>query len=124
MTRSGKGPRRPPETPTTAGSSGPTRGSQTSSRDNRVAWRLVALAVLGHMLRSRRFHERAAVAAIVLTALAGLRQENQARILARLAAWNKRQVNRFEHEAERQVKRLEAERQARQPERKAKGTLT
>jgi hypothetical protein len=97
-----------------AGSSGPARGSPTSSRDNRAAWRLVALAMLGHTLRSRRFQERAALAAIVLTALAGIRNEDRAKMLARLAAWNKRQAKRFEREAERQ---------ARQLKRRSKGAL-
>jgi hypothetical protein len=97
-----------------AGSSGPTRRPQTSNPD-RQALRLVGLAVLTHMLRSRRFQERAAVAAIVLAALAGLRQENQAKALAALAAWNKRQADRLEREVGRQI---------RQAKRKAKGALT
>ena len=40
-----------------------------------------------------------AFAAIVLAALAKLGQENQARSFARLAAWNKRQVQRLERKA-------------------------
>lgn len=84
-----------------------TRSGQTASRDDLRAWRLVSLAVLAHMLRSRRFQERAATAAIVLAALAGLSEDNHAKMLARLAAWNKRQARRFEHQAERQARQLE-----------------
>lgn len=51
------------------------------------------------MLRSRSFYERVAFAAIVVVALAKLGQENQARNFARIAAWNKRQVQRLERKA-------------------------
>ena len=53
--------------------------------------------------------------AIALGALRGIGRENRASMMARLSAWNKRQVQRLEHQAERQVQRLEhqAERQAR-----------
>ena len=51
------------------------------------------------MLRSRSFYERVVFAAIVLVALGKLGQENQARSLARLAAWNRRQVQRLERKA-------------------------
>ncbi len=67
-----------------------------------MATRLVRLAVVNHVLRSRRFYERAAVAAIVLGALRGIGQENRASTMARLAAWNKREIQRLEHKAERQ----------------------
>jgi hypothetical protein len=86
--------------------SGLERRSPTSSRDNRAALRLIGLAVLSHMLRSRRFYERLAVAAIVLAALTGLSRENRDITLARLSAWNKRQVHYLERKAERQAKRL------------------
>jgi hypothetical protein len=75
------------------------RRPQVPGRDGRTAARLTSLALLGHMLRSRSFYERVAFAAIVLAALAKLGQENQARNLARLAAWNKRQVQRLERKA-------------------------
>ena len=64
-----------------------------------AAARLTTLALLGHMLRSRSFYERVAFAAIVLAALAKLGRENQARSFARLAAWNKRQIERLERKA-------------------------
>lgn len=75
------------------------RRPQVPGRDDRTAVRLTRLALLGHMLRSRGFYERVAFAAIVLAALAKLGQENQARNFARLAAWNKRQVQRLERKA-------------------------
>jgi hypothetical protein len=73
---------------------------QVPGRDNRAGMRLTRLALLGHMLRSRSFYERVAFAAIVLAALGKLGQENQARNFARLAAWNKRQVQRLERKAQ------------------------
>jgi hypothetical protein len=75
------------------------RRPQAPGRDDRAAARLTSLALLGHMLRSRGFYERVAFVAIVLVALAKLGQENQAKNLARLAAWNKRQVQRLERKA-------------------------
>lgn len=75
------------------------RRSQVPSRNDRAAARLTRLVLLGHMLRSRSFYERVAFAAIVVVALAKLGQENQARNFARIAAWNKRQVQRLERKA-------------------------
>jgi hypothetical protein len=52
------------------------------------------------MMRSRRFYERAAFAAVVLAALAGLAgldQESRAKNLARLIAWLKEQDDSLEH---------------------------
>jgi hypothetical protein len=77
----------------------PRSGQDPRGRDDRAATRLTSLALLGHMLRSRSFYERVVFAAIVLVALAKLGQENQARSFARLAAWNKRQIERLEHKA-------------------------
>ena len=75
------------------------RRLQVPSRDDRAGMRLTRLALLGHMLRSRSFYERVVFAAIVLVALGKLGQENQAKSFARLAAWNKRQVERLERKA-------------------------
>ena len=84
--------------------------------------RLIGLAVLGHMLRSRRFYERLTLAAIVLAALIGLSRESRDITLARLSAWNKRQLQFLERTAERQARRLEhkAERQAKRLGRKVR----
>jgi hypothetical protein len=48
------------------------------------------------MLRSHRFYERLAFAAIVVAALRGVGQENSASTMARLNAWNKREMDRLE----------------------------
>ena len=70
--------------------------SPNSSADNQAAIRVIAVAVLIQMLRSRRFYERAAVAAIVLAALAALNRESGAKAFASLANWAKRQDERLE----------------------------
>jgi len=119
-------PRRPPETLTSVSSNGPARQSRTSGRGNHRPWRLIGLALLGHMLRSRRFYERVAFAAVVLAALSRLGQENRTKTFARLAAWNKRQIQLLERKAGQEAGRLErgAERQAKRLTGKAKSTLT
>jgi len=76
--------------------------------------RLVALGVAGHMLRSRRFYERVAVAAIVLGVLRRVSRENRAITVERLAAWNRREIQRLERRAKRQGRAVkEAGRMAR-----------
>jgi hypothetical protein len=59
-------------------------------RHNRIAWSLVGLKMAGNVLRSRRSYELMIVGAIMLAALAGEARENQAQILARLIAWDRR----------------------------------
>jgi len=86
MARSGQGAGEPPRAP---------------RRGGRMAWGLVALGMVRHALRSRRFYERVAVAVIALASLRGIGQENRANMMTRLAAWNKREVQRLEHKAER-----------------------
>jgi hypothetical protein len=66
------------------------------------------------MLRSRRFYENVAFAAIVVAALSGISQENRARAIGRVVAWNKRQVQHLEHKAEHEAVRLERKVQRRQ----------
>ena len=118
MTRSGQGAGRPPLATIAAGSSRPAAPPGDSGLDGKAALGLVGLGVVGHVLRSRRFYEKVAVAAIVLGALRGLGQENRASAFERLSAWNKRQVQLLERQAERQARRLE--RKARRLERKAR----
>jgi len=106
----------------------PTRQSRTSGRGTRLALRLIGLALLGHMLRSRRFYERMAVGAVVLAALRGINQESRASTFARVAAWNEKQTQFVERQAERQAHRIErqavrAERQGKRFLRKAKASL-
>jgi hypothetical protein len=63
--------------------------------------RMVALATVVHMLRSRRFYQRVITGAVAVGALRRIGQENQASTMARLAAWDKRQVQRLERQAKR-----------------------
>ena len=106
MKRSGQNTGGAPEVMTAAASGGLARQSQTSGLGTRAALGLIRLAVLRHMLQSNRFYERVAVGAIVLAALARIGKENRESSFARLAAWNKRQVQLLERQAERQAKRL------------------
>ena len=117
MTRLGQGAARPPLANTATGSSRSARPGHSGS-DGKAALGLIGLGVMGHVLRSRRFHERVIVGAIMLGAVRGLGQENRASTFERVAAWNKRQVQRLERKAEHQARRLE--RKARRLERKAK----
>jgi hypothetical protein len=57
---------------------------------------VLGLALFVHMLRSRRLYERAAFAAVLVGALAGMGQESRAKSFERLAAWIKRQDARVE----------------------------
>jgi len=99
MARSRQDPPIAPQALSPAGSSKPAPRPPGPSADNRTAIRMVGLAVLIHMLRSRRLYERAAFAAIVLAALAGLNQESRAKAVARLVAWAKRQDDRLQRKA-------------------------
>jgi hypothetical protein len=118
MARSGQGAGRPPLANSAAGSSRSAAQPGDSGFAGKAALRLVGLGVVGHVLRSRRFQERVIVGAILLGALRGLGQENRARTMVRLQAWNKRQVQLLERQADRRARLLE--RQARRLERKAK----
>lgn len=54
----------------------------------------IGLGLLVHMIRSRRFYERAAFVVLVVAAgqgLAGLDKESRAKALARVVAWLKQQ---------------------------------
>ena len=101
MSRSGEGAGRPPLA-IAAGSSRSAAQPGDSGFDGRAALGLVGLGVVGHVLRSRRFYEKVAVAAIVLGALRGIGQDNRASTMARLQAWDKRQIQRMERKAQRQ----------------------
>ena len=101
MSRSGEGAGRPPLA-IAAGSSRSAAQPGDSGFDGQVALGLVGLGVVGHVLRSRRFYEKVAVAAIVLGALRGIGQDNRASTMARLQAWDKRQIQRLERKARRQ----------------------
>jgi hypothetical protein len=77
-------------------------------RHPKRVWWLMGLAMLIHVLRSRRFYENVAIGATVLAAGRNLGQESRANALARLTAWDKRQDQRVKRESERQAKRLAA----------------
>ncbi len=96
MTRSGQAPPTPPRALAGGAGSGSAPGARNSRTDPDRALRVVGLALLVHMLRSRRSYERAAFAAILVWALARIGQENRAKSFARLAAWVKRQDERVE----------------------------
>ena len=66
-----------------------------------AAFRLVGLAMVGRVLRSRRLYERLLVGAIVAAALARMGKENGMSTIARLAAWNTREIQRLERRAKR-----------------------
>ena len=117
MARSGQDAGRPPPSSIAAGSSRPAAQPGDSGFDAQVALGLVGLGVVGHVLRSRRFYETVAVAAIVLGALRGIGHDNRVSTMARLQAWNKREIQRLERKAQREVQRLE--REVRRLERKA-----
>ena len=102
MSRSGEGAGRPPLANIAAGSNRSAAQPGDSGFDGQVALGLVGLGVVGHVLRSRRFYEKVAVAAIVLGALRGIGQDNRASTMARLQAWDKRQIQRLERKARRQ----------------------
>jgi hypothetical protein len=104
MTRSGQGPRTSPALTRGAGS-GP--GSQNSSSDRDWGVRVVALGLLGHMLRSPRLYERLAFGAVVAAALAGMGQENRAKSFERLSAWVKRQDERVERKVKSALTEIE-----------------
>src|SRR5437763_16847411 len=90
MTSSRQDPRMTPQALTSAGSSRSAPPPQDPSAEHQAATLVIGLAVLVHMLRSRRLYERAAFAAIVLAALAGLaglEQESRARSRGGLGAW-------------------------------------
>jgi hypothetical protein len=61
------------------------------------------------MLQSRRLHAGVVVAAIGLASLMGIGRENRASLLARLSAWNRRQLQRLERQAERQARAVKGD---------------
>jgi hypothetical protein len=62
--------------------------------------------MVGHVLRRRHAYEGVAVAAIVLGSLKRIGQESGSSTLARLAAWNKREIQRLERKAASRVREI------------------
>jgi hypothetical protein len=90
-----------------SGSGGPAQRPQAASLEYRLAWQLIRLALLGHLLRSPRFYQALAVGAIALVALTRIGRENRASAFARLAAWDKQQAQRLERKAKKQRRAIE-----------------
>lgn len=63
--------------------------ARAASRQDGVVWLGVGLAMLAHVLRSRRFHVQVIIGVIGLGAVLRIARENQAAALTRLAAWDK-----------------------------------
>jgi hypothetical protein len=104
MSRSGRDAHRPPQAITAADGSSPAPRARTLDFEHRLAMRLVRLALVRDVLRSRRFYERVALAVIVIRAVRQINQQNRASAMARLSAWDKRQVHRLEVKAQQQVR--------------------
>ena len=85
-------PRQDPLDPAASGGSAPR--APKSNADRQMAFGVIGLGLLIHMIRSRRFYERAAFVVVVLaalTGLAGLDKESRAKAFARVVAWLKEQ---------------------------------
>ena len=108
MARSGPGAGKPPVTITARGGGRSASRPGAPNRGSKVVMGLVALGLARQVLQSRRFQEGVAVTAIALGALRGIGQQNRASMMARMSAWNKRQVQRLEHQAERQARAVKA----------------
>ena len=102
MARSGQGDGELRQAIVTEGSSSPAPRPGASGLDTKMTWGLIGLGLVGHMLRSPRFYETLAVTAIAVGSLRQIGQQNGANMTARLAAWNKREVQRVERKAQRQ----------------------
>ena len=102
MARSGQGVGEPPQAIVAEGSSSPAPRPGASGLDTKMAWGLVGLGMVGHMLRSPRFYQTVVVAAIAVRSLGQIGQQNRASMTARLSAWNQREIQRLERKAQRQ----------------------
>jgi hypothetical protein len=82
-----------------AAGTGSAPGAPKVNGDRQKALRVVGLGLLFHIVRSRRFYERAAIAAVLaaaVTGLAGLDKESRAKSFARMVAWLKQADDRIE----------------------------
>ena len=104
MARSGQGAGEPPQAIVAEGSGSPAPRPGASGLDTKMALGLVGLGLVGHMLRSPRFYETVAVAAIAVRSLRQIGQQNRANMTARLSAWNQREMQRLERKAQRQAR--------------------
>ena len=104
MERSGQGAGEPPQAIVAKGSGSPAPRPGASGLDTKMTWGLVGLGLVGHVLRSPRFYQAVAVAAIAVGSLRQVGQQNRASVTARLSAWDKRQMQRLERRAQRQAR--------------------
>src|SRR5580704_14046904 len=104
MARSGQDDGEPPQAIVAGGSSSPAPRPGASGLDTKMTWGLVGLGLVGHILRSPRFYQGLAVTAIAVGSLRQIGQQNTANMTARLAAWNKREMQRLERKAQRQAR--------------------
>ena len=102
MARPGRGDGEPPQAIAAEGSSSPAPRPRASGLDTKMTWGLIGLGLVGHMLRGPRFYQTVAVTAIAVGSLRQIGQQNGASMTAWLEAWNKRQMQRLEHQAQRQ----------------------
>lgn len=118
-------PQAPPP-PAAAGSSSQARPSPATSLDNRLVAVLIGARIAANILRSPRFYQALVVAAVGSVALARIGKEDQASAFQRIAAWDARQLERFQHQQERRSGRVarKAEHQVRRLERKTKIRIT
>jgi hypothetical protein len=101
MARSGQDAWEPPQAIVAEGSGSPAPRPRPSGLDTKMTWGLVGLGLVGHMLRSPRFYQTVAVTAIAVGSLRQIGQQNTASMTARLAAWDRRQIQRVERKAQR-----------------------
>jgi hypothetical protein len=84
------------------------RRPRAASPGHRTAIRLIALAGLVRVLRSRRIHVGLTSVAIGVVVAGQIAREKQASALARLAAWDKRQAERLGRKAKAKAVHLSA----------------
>jgi hypothetical protein len=78
-----------------------------ASGSRKAALRLVGWALLARILTSRGFYAALAVGAISVVALGRIGKESGGSTLERLAAWDRRQVERARRKAERQARAVQ-----------------
>ena len=102
MARPGQGTDAPARAIAAEGSRAPR--PEASGLDTKMAWGLVGLGLVSHVLRSPRLYQTVAVTAIAVRSLGQIGQQNRASMTARLTAWDKRQMQRLERRAQRQAR--------------------
>ena len=104
MARSGQGADTPARAIAVEGGTRPTPQPGASGLDTKMAWGLVGLGLVGHMLRSPRFYKSVAVTVIAVRSLGQIGQQNRASMTARMSAWNQREMQRLERKAQHQTR--------------------